>query len=646
MDESSFAPKSVMKFLDGQHRFWIPSYQRGYRWEKKQVIDLLDDIWQFSKADDGNDSYYLQPLVVKACLNREQKTAWEVLDGQQRLTTLLLILKYMVPNCLVPLEKEKFENKLYTLEYENRPQLDFGAPDADGSPDGYYLSEAKKHVKAWFEKKTESGYDISRFKSCLFNANKRQVKFIWYEVEKKSQVLDSIQVFNRLNKGKISLTSSELIKALFIMDEEIIAKNQNRPSNEGNYISLRWHEMERRFQDDSFWYFLSNGTYQTRIDVLFDFLTCRPPDTDDDYSYRMFQNLYDFCRAEEHNLGTGTRAKIWEDANISSLSEAWDKVEETFNRLEAWYEDNMHYHYVGFLVAMGNSPLSISNKLGAAKSAARRIEPSHEWTDEDTENAYQKMIMDNFKRGNRYLSKDDIDELEYGSEYIMKLLLLFNVQTCRINGRQRFDFSGYKQGRWDVEHIDSQNEHTLQKTEERLEWMKNVEFILDIEAQSVASRKEQALALRTECSKLREIFEQADRIDLNKYKKFYTKVQQYFTYEGTSDGDSYEKLDLSTKNKNGLGNLTLLDSGINRSYKDAPFPYKRYRIIKEDKSGENFMPVCTRNVFLKYYSDSRCNSSFIDMLRWNSQDQMDYMHAIHQVVDQIFDSVNTDAGEA
>jgi len=59
MDYPSFAPMSGLKFLDGQHRFWIPSYQRGYRWEKKQIIDLLDDIWQFAEAEDGNDSYYL-----------------------------------------------------------------------------------------------------------------------------------------------------------------------------------------------------------------------------------------------------------------------------------------------------------------------------------------------------------------------------------------------------------------------------------------------------------------------------------------------------------------------------------------------------------------------------------------------------------
>ena len=58
------------------------------------------------------------------------------------------------------------------------------------------------------------------------------------------------------------------------------------------------------------------------------------------------------------------------------------------------------------------------------------------------------------------------------------------------------------------------------------------------------------------------------------------------------------------------------------------------------------MPVCTRNVFLKYYADSSRNTSFIDMLRWNSQDQIDYVQTIHQVVDPIFDSVITDAGEA
>jgi hypothetical protein len=49
--------------------------------------------------------------------------------------------------------------------------------------------------------------------------------------------------------------------------------------------------------------------------------------------------------------------------------------------------------------------------------------------------------------------------------------------------------------------------------------------------------------------------------------------------------------------------------------------------------------LCTRNVFLKYYTDSGNNSSYLDNIRWNSADKSGYMKAIHEIVDPIFDSV-------
>lgn len=95
---SNFCPKPVAELLMTKHHFVIPSYQRGYRWEEKQVVDLLDDICEFAKQD-KEDSYYLQPLVVKPCkwsvADDMQIDAWEVLDGQQRLTTLKLILMFI-----------------------------------------------------------------------------------------------------------------------------------------------------------------------------------------------------------------------------------------------------------------------------------------------------------------------------------------------------------------------------------------------------------------------------------------------------------------------------------------------------------------------------------------------------------------------
>ena len=62
MAENKIELKSVSELLE--MKFFIPSYQRGYRWTYLQIENLLNDIWEFSKGVDG-DFYCLQPLVVK-----------------------------------------------------------------------------------------------------------------------------------------------------------------------------------------------------------------------------------------------------------------------------------------------------------------------------------------------------------------------------------------------------------------------------------------------------------------------------------------------------------------------------------------------------------------------------------------------------
>ena len=72
------------------NNFYIPDYQRGYRWTNLEVEKLLSDLEEFfSYNTTGNAFYCMQPLVVFFNKNRN---AWEVIDGQQRLTTLYLIL--------------------------------------------------------------------------------------------------------------------------------------------------------------------------------------------------------------------------------------------------------------------------------------------------------------------------------------------------------------------------------------------------------------------------------------------------------------------------------------------------------------------------------------------------------------------------
>lgn len=77
------------------YQFFIPKYQRGYRWTEKEVSALLDDVYEFDPPVDGSGSpierYCLQPLSVKRRGDREQ--IWEAVDGQQRLTAIFLLLK-------------------------------------------------------------------------------------------------------------------------------------------------------------------------------------------------------------------------------------------------------------------------------------------------------------------------------------------------------------------------------------------------------------------------------------------------------------------------------------------------------------------------------------------------------------------------
>ena len=89
--------------------FYIPAYQRGYRWKKEQVQVLLDDIWDFKENppfhEEGKKKpfYCLQPIVVKSQKwvqkndddSTEEVNGWEVIDAQQRLTTILIILHYL-----------------------------------------------------------------------------------------------------------------------------------------------------------------------------------------------------------------------------------------------------------------------------------------------------------------------------------------------------------------------------------------------------------------------------------------------------------------------------------------------------------------------------------------------------------------------
>ena len=211
--------------------FFIPSYQRGYRWTQQQVEDLLNDIHAFAiKKNKSEDEFYcLQPIVVKPhtwCRENadEPINGWEVIDGQQRLTTIKILFVYLIKKHLNGVSlSEEYEENVYKLDYETGKGLseDFFNKITEinnETIDYSFITSAYQYIKTWFERqKGQKDIRESIIRTLVHN-NKTQkvegiVKVIWYEIEDDKNPIDT---FLRINMGKIPLTNSELIKALFL----------------------------------------------------------------------------------------------------------------------------------------------------------------------------------------------------------------------------------------------------------------------------------------------------------------------------------------------------------------------------------------------------------------------------------------------
>ena len=97
--------------FDTEAHYVIPRYQRAYAWEDKEIVQLIDDI------NDSTGDYYIGSLVVAKVKDKEE--TYEVVDGQQRLTTLYLLLHYLVSRGDLEGEVGK------TLSFDCRPNSNY-----------------------------------------------------------------------------------------------------------------------------------------------------------------------------------------------------------------------------------------------------------------------------------------------------------------------------------------------------------------------------------------------------------------------------------------------------------------------------------------------------------------------------------------
>ena len=631
--------KSIAELQD--MAFYIPAYQRGYRWTQQQVKDLLKDILEFSGKKGNASIYCLQPLVIVKRLSDEDsvmkriheakdlnevrhllKEQWEVVDGQQRLTTIRLILEV--------LQQPHF----YDIEYETRKNsasfLDGimnGIPDSNVKEniDYYYIKQAVNCTNNWLK-----GKDIDRFRNVLLH----QVKFIWYETQENNPK----EVFTRLNIGKISLTNAELIKALLLNKSNFPNDDYSTVRLRQQEIAMEWDVIEYTLQSNEFWLFLNEpgNERSTRIDFIFDMicqedmLHCK-----DDQEIQMNGDLKTF-RYFNHYFETQKQKE-------EAIQTIWEKVKEIFQTLQEWFDDKELYHYIGFLICIGKS--------------VNRI--YRQWTRYATKSAFREnYLMKAIKESIRY---KDIENTVYEvdaevpqefkggvKQNCRPILLLHNLQTV-INQNNvlaenkkyregvfyKFPFHLYKSEDWDVEHIDSNTENKLNDIQSQREWLLNAYFGLQGEAFKEIRKNIKDFFEKFTGKK----YEQSEDPDKQKARN------ERFEELRSSIDDINGNIRLSQIEKNKIWNFALLDSSTNRSYGNAIFPAKRRVIIGKDQGkrffpptvDENgaiveckvqegqssFIPPCTKSVFLKYY-----NAASSDFNTWNKEDAIAYMNNI------------------
>ena len=538
--------KSIENFR-GFH-FLVKDYQRGYKWTATEVRQLLDDLNEFEPKE--NEFYCLQPIIIK--VDNDKK---ELIDGQQRCTTIYLILQYLGQHLFdityqTREQSAEFLNEIATLNLSGEWNDWVASHSKKDNVDNYHFFQAYRAIQNWFAEKSED--EKSRFLEKLLS----KTKVIWYEV---TGEIDSIELFTRINSNKIPLTEAELIKALFL-----IALTDASTRREW-VVAQQWDTTENELEESEFWYFIAANTPPaTPIDYIFSLSEVVKKQENYQGEYPIFNAYYNAYKKAENK-------KQWVETQ-------WNEVRNNFLTLKEWFKDFEYYHLVGALIHLGYNINTIfdlklqSNSKTAFKEALK---------------AEFAKIIGSF--GN------NLENVYYNSGKERKALLLFNIISILQSEEKayRFSFNKFKTMNWDIEHIHAIATDTNNKDVQKAWLRENKEYI----SETLREEIEDILSLK--------------EIEEEKLSSLVEKVTNELSEKG-----------FDNENINEISNLTLLDSGTNRSYKNIIFPLKRMRIIEEDKKG-TFIPLCTKNVFQKYYTPKANNLSI-----WSKDDKENYRQSI------------------
>ncbi|OAQ39826.1 hypothetical protein A5893_09640 [Pedobacter psychrophilus] len=410
--------------------YHIAAYQRGYKWGSDNngaVTILLQDLLiAFSKRDvsSKNLDYYLQYITLK---KQERKIHLEVIDGQQRLTTLSILLSvfsyilgesnqasgkldYAVRSNFFDeyIYKKESLALLLTLDWNKKKGLEIDTDTFIDNQDTYYIFHAIKKCYSFLEEFSE--IDLLKFYQFVLN----HVLIIVNVVEN----VDSEKTFSNFHSTSVALTESELIKALFVtkyarLKEEHRGKTFREINEQRLLLGKRWDEIENWVNNK----YIKSFYFRQSKDPMFGFLNV------------VANNINNKLVFNEDS----THREMFNFFNIQEIEIMQEKLYNTFWILKDWYNDPILHNRFGYLFFYKKSKFTINNFINEMTASSK----------ETLKNELLKKILD--------ILPLDLEDSNYegNTDSIHQILLAINL----FNTKDKFDFYSYVEENWTLEHI-------------------------------------------------------------------------------------------------------------------------------------------------------------------------------------------------
>lgn len=617
--------------------------------------DLLRDLLCFANdfANEGKEKkqeqfYCLQPIIARPITNEDKLKSifgteynesiqshgvWEIIDGQQRLTTIFLLYKYLLDQKgwdAETLKEEEDGKELYHIYYATRDGSsqflegltiktieDSDEESLKDNVDYYHMANAFKYIGKWIKTdgktiniRYQLGGSLDNIRTSFFkllngmsDTKGGSVQVLWYEIAEIKEK-NNIKEFQKINTGKIRLTDAELIKGLFLLKKNFTSGDKYIKQSE---LALEWEYIENTLHANNFWYFLQKKGYDmpNRIDLLFNLIYKKNalkeiPEVEWDAKIKEIDaRLMDTRQSEIFRFYYNRfEGKMGEDLQ-QEVAVAWDEVMELFRTLDDWFCTPSIYNYIGLLSQCGEDLCRL----------VLHFEYMPETICRDDFEKYLKERISYHLRGAKVddENKQILNTYDKDHDTIYKLLLTLNIHLLNEQNQKlesesdvyKFPFDVLSAQNWDIEHIDSFHTNALKKEKDKWEWIKT----------AMADRKDEL--------KDDEVAALKQKLDENALDDAISILKK-----------NAQEVEVDEEIKNTIGNLTLLDAATNRMYGNSLFCTKRRIIIERIKQGV-FVPIATQYIFAKFFDEKGTNRSL-----WTKEDMEAYHKYIYEALKQ------------